>query len=61
MSNDKNIKQKFTKITNNKNKLIYYYSGGKECMYSNSPCSNYYKKNLLKKKMNSYSIYYLKN
>ena len=61
MSNDdKNIKQKFTKITDNQNNLIYYYSGGKECMYSNSPCSNYYKKNILRKNIKGYVIYYLK-
>ena len=58
--NSENIKQKFTSITDNKNNLIYYYSEGKECMYSNSPCSNYYKDNLLKKNIIGYSIYYLK-
>lgn len=59
-SEDNNIKQKFTKISDNQNNLIYYYSGGKECMYSNSPCSNYYKKNILKKNIKGYAIYYLK-
>ena len=62
MSNeDENIKKEFLKIVNDQNNLIYYYSKGQECMYSNSPCSNYYKKNLLKKITNGYSIYYLKD
>ena len=62
MSNeDENIKKKFIKVTDNQNNLIYYYSKGQECMYSNSPCSNYNKDNLLKKDVNSYSIYYLKD
>ena len=61
MSNeDQNIKKKFIKVTDDKNNLIYYYSNGEECMYSNSPCSNYYKDNLLKKIVIGYSIYYLK-
>ena len=62
MSNeDENIKKKFLKIVDGQNNLIYYYSKGQECMYSNSPCSNYYKENLLKKVINGYSIYYLKD
>ena len=59
--NSENIKQKFTSIKDNENNLIYYYSEGKECMYSNSPCSNYYQKNILLKIKKGYSIYYLKN
>jgi hypothetical protein len=59
--NSENIKQKFISITDNENNLIYYYSEGKECMYSNSPCSNYYKENILLKIKEGYSIYYLKN
>ena len=62
MSNkDENIKKKFVKVMDEKNEFIYYYSNGQECMYSNSPCSNYYKDNLSKKIVNNYSIYYLKN
>ena len=49
MSNeDENIKKNFIQVTDDKNNLIYYYSNGEECMYSNTPCSNYYKDNLLK-------------
>ena len=59
--NSENIKQKFTSIMDNENNFIYYYSEGKECMYSNSPCSNYYKENILLKIKEGYSIYYLKN
>ena len=61
MSNeDENIKKKFIRVTDDKNNLIYYYSNGEECMYSNTPCSNYYKDNLLKKSILGYSIYFLK-
>ena len=61
MSNeDENIKKKFIRVTDDKNNLIYYYSNGEECMYSNTPCSNYYKDNLLKKSVLGYSIYFLK-
>jgi hypothetical protein len=61
MSNeDQNIKKKFIKVTDNKNNLIYYYSNGEECMYSNTPCSNYYKDDLLKKSVLGYSIYFFK-
>ena len=61
MSNeDENIKKNFVQVTDDKNNLIYYYSNGEECMYSNTPCSNYYKDNLLKKSVLGYSIYFLK-
>ena len=61
MSNeDENIKKNFIRVTDDKNNLIYYYSNGEECMYSNTPCSNYYKDNLLKKSVFGYSIYFLK-
>jgi hypothetical protein len=61
MSNeDENIKKKFIRVTDDKNNLIYYYSNGEECMYSNTPCSNYYKDDLLKKSVLGYSIYFFK-
>ena len=61
MSNeDENIKKKFIRVTDDKNNFIYYYSNGEECMYSNTPCSNYYKDDLLKKSVLGYSIYFLK-
>ena len=61
MSNeDENIKKKFIRVTDDKNNFIYYYSNGEECMYSNTPCSNYYKDDLLKKSVLGYSIYFFK-
>ena len=55
---DNNIEKKFTKITDDKNNFIFYYSQGQECMYSKSPCSNYKNKNLKIKKIYNYLIYY---
>ena len=55
---DNNIEKKFTKITDDKNNFIFYYSQGQECMYSKSPCSNYENKNLKIKKIYNYLIYY---
>jgi hypothetical protein len=55
--NENNIK-KFTKIYNKKNDFLYYYSKGLECMYSESPCSNYLNKDLKKKLIYGYKIYY---
>ena len=39
-------------------KDLYYFSKGKLCMYSKSPCSNYKIKNLNKNHLGTYSIYY---
>ena len=55
--NENNIK-KFTKIYNKKNDFLYYYSKGLECMYSESPCSNYLNKDLKKRLIYGYKIYY---
>lgn len=60
MSNDgKNLKKNFQKVLDENANFVYYYSGGQECMYSKSPCSNYNKKNLKRKKTIGYSIFYL--
>lgn len=56
--NEKNNEKKFLKIKNDN--LTFYYSGGEECMYSKSPCSNYYNKNLKQKKINNYSSFFIK-
>lgn len=40
------------------NKDLYYFSKGKLCMYSKSPCSNYKIENLNKNYLGTYSIYY---
>ena len=56
----KNIEKKFTKISKN-NVFIFFYSGGVECMYSRSPCSNYLYQNLVKEDIKNYTVFYLKN
>ena len=56
--NEKNNEKKFLRIKNDN--LTFYYSGGEECMYSKSPCSNYYNKNLKQKKINNYSSFFIK-
>ncbi len=53
-----NIEKKFTKISKN-NVFIFFYSGGVECMYSSSPCSNYIYNNLMKEKTKNYTVFYL--
>ncbi len=55
---DKNIKKKFQKMFDDKGNFIYYYSGGQECMYSKSPCSNYNLKNIVRDSVNGYTIFY---
>tara|TARA_B100000900_G_scaffold412527_1_gene434516 strand:+ start:150 stop:1844 length:1695 start_codon:yes stop_codon:yes gene_type:complete len=56
--NEKNNEKKFLKIKDDN--LTFYYSGGEECMYSKSPCSNYYNKDLKQKKINYYSSFFIK-
>ncbi len=41
------------------NKHLYYFSKGKLCMYSKSPCSNYNIDNLNKEYIGNYSIYFI--
>ena len=48
----------FKLIKNNK-KNLYYFSSGKLCMYSKSPCSNYDIKNLNKEIFYSYDFYWI--
>ena len=55
-----NIMPNFTKITDEKNKIIFYYSGGGECMYSKAPCSNYINSELKVTNKYGYKIYYKK-
>ena len=50
----------FTKITDERNKIIFYYSGGGECMYSKAPCSNYINSELKVTNKYGYKIYYKK-
>ena len=59
LSNTKeNLIPKYKKITDKKNQTIFYYSGGTECMYSKSPCSNYLNSKLKMIKKYGYKIYY---
>ena len=55
---DGNKQPLYKKILNNKNDFVYYFSEGKECMYSQSPCSNFINKNVNVKIIKNYKIYY---
>tara|TARA_B100001093_G_scaffold452724_1_gene460956 strand:+ start:154 stop:1851 length:1698 start_codon:yes stop_codon:yes gene_type:complete len=59
--NDQNNEKKFLEIKDKNNNFIFYYSGGEKCMYSKSPCSNYNNKNLVRKIVNNYSTFYIKD
>ena len=54
----KNLKKVFKKVFDENKNFIFFYSGGQECMYSKSPCSNYNEKDLKRKKINGYSIFF---
>lgn len=51
--NIKNLPSQNKKIFDSKGEFIYFYSD-KECMFNNSPCSNYQKKSLNLKYFLSY-------
>lgn len=53
-------KNQFELIKDKNNNKLYYFSSGKLCMYSQSPCSNYKVQNLYKEKKFSYDIYWIK-
>ena len=55
----KNKPKKFNLIKKG-NQHIYYYSNQELCMYSKSPCSNYNLKNLDKKKVYGYDLFWIK-
>ena len=55
----KNKPKKFNLIKKG-NQHIYYYSNQELCMYSKSPCSNYNLKNLHKKKVYGYDLFWIK-
>ena len=55
----KNKPKKFNLIKK-ENQHIYYYSNQELCMYSKSPCSNYNLKNLHKKKVYGYDLFWIK-
>lgn len=43
-----------------KKEIIYYYSGGNECMYTKKICSNYLVENVMKKELFGYLYFYKK-
>ena len=53
-----NFEKVFEKVSDENGNFVYYYSGGQECMYSKSPCSNYNKIDLRRKKKYGYTIFY---
>lgn len=57
---EKNNEKNFLKILDNKGNFKFYYSEGKLCMYSKSPCSNFNNPNLYRKKIKGYSVFYIK-
>ena len=56
---DENQPPKYKPILNNEKELLYYFSGGKECMYSKPPCSNFFNKNVNLKYFKNYKIFYI--
>ena len=59
--NDQNLKylkDKFKKI-NVGDKGYFYFSNGKQCMYSKSPCTYYIPQNLKHQKVFTYDIYWI--
>ena len=56
---DENQIPKYKSILNNKKELLYYFSGGRECMYSKPPCSNFLNKNVNLKYIRNYKIFYV--
>jgi hypothetical protein len=58
MGENENRIKNFTKIYDKKNNFLYYYSDGVECMFSNSPCSNYLNKDIRKTTRYGYKIFF---
>lgn len=57
-NNEKNLKKEYLKIYDSSQNFLYYFSGGEECMFNTSPCSNFISKNL-KLEQNKYYKKYL--
>jgi len=57
---DQNNPKKF-RLIKIKNQNVYYYSDQELCMYSKSPCSNYNLKNLNKRKVFNYDLFWIEN
>ena len=58
MKENENIMKKYDAIYDEKNNFLYFFSNGEECMYSKSPCSNYFIKNIKKNKAYGYIIFF---
>jgi hypothetical protein len=58
MNENENEVKNFKKIYDKKNIFLYYYSNGVECMYSNSPCTNYLNKYIKKTTRYGYQIFF---
>ena len=56
--NNKDIINNFPAIKDKK-QILYFYSMGNLCMYSNSPCTNFKIENLNKIKVYTYDLYWL--
>ena len=57
MKENENIVKEYKEIYDKKNKFLYHYSNGEECMYSRSPCSNYFIQNIEKTKRYGYTFF----
>ena len=58
MKENENIIKEYKEIYDKKNNFLYFYSNGEECMYSKSPCSNYFIKNIEKTKKYGYIFFF---
>ena len=56
-NNNLNQPPKFKLVKDQNNRKLYYFSEGKECMYSNSPCSHMLNENLKVEKKLGFLIY----
>jgi len=58
MNESENEIKKFKKIYDKNKNFLYYYSGGTECMYTSSPCSNYLNKDIKKITKFGYQMFF---
>ena len=59
MKKNKNKIKNFKKIYKKNKDFLYFYSGGVECMYTSSPCTNYLNDNIKKTARYGYQIFFL--
>lgn len=58
-NNEKNLKKEYSKIYDKNQNFLYYFSGGEECMFNTSPCSNFISKNLKLEQNKYYKKYFI--